>query len=496
MQRPCELLHLNPSLPGSDIQEKRVPLPGRAPRAGKIDRSAALILLMVIGVGSLLSPRAYAQKINLPPVTRVRLENGVRLVLMEYHRAPSLSLNALFTGGSGQDPLDKRGVAALTASLLRKGTVTRTATQIAEQIDTLGGSLDASAGDDRLQVGLSVLSKDTDTGLDLFADVIRHPTLPDEELDRERQLEISELQAIGEDPGAIADRVATTTVYGSHPYGYEPTITTLKAITSDDLRAYYGRVFVPNRLILVAVGDFKTAEMLAKLKMKFGDWPRSPEMIAPLPIVTVGPRKVVLIDKPDATQTQVRWIRTAFARNSPDYFAALVAEAITGGGFTSRLINEIRVNRSLTYSISSRFGARLAGGDFVVSTFTKIETTKALLDATTNVLRQTAARGFTPGELQKFKNFLAGQFAIQVQSPEALAAQLSDIAFYNLPADYLQTYLLRLRAVPLADANRIARAYFAPDMLSLILVAPAAKVKSQLSSLGVLEISPVGTVGK
>ena len=161
-----------------------------------------------------------------------------------------------------------------------------------------------------------------------------------------------------------------------------------------------------------------------------------------------------------------------------------------GGGFTSRLTNEIRVNRSLTYGISSNFGPQLDGGDFVVSTFTKIETTKALLDATTNVLRQTALKGFTPDEVQKFKNYLAGSFAIQVQSPEALAAQLASIAFYKLPPDYLQTYLLRLRAVPLADVNRIAKTYFTPESLSLILVAPAAKVKSQLAGVGAWRRAP------
>ena len=167
-----------------------------------------------------------------------------------------------------------------------------------------------------------------------------------------------------------------------------------------------------------------------------------------------------------------------------------------GGGFTSRLINEIRVNRSLTYGISSFFAPQLLGGDFEVSTFTKIETTKALLDATTKVLEQTASKGLTPAELQKAKNYLSGQFAIEVQSPESLAAQLANIAFYDLPADYLQTYLLRLRAVPLAEVNRIARAYFGPQAMSLILVAPAAKVKSQLSGLGAVDIRPVESVGK
>ena len=453
-------------------------------------RIGCAIVLGVWAVG------AQAQKINLPPVTRTTLPNGARVVLMEYHRAPSIVLTAQFAGGSIYDPAEKTGVADLTTTLMRKGTETRTALQLAEQIDTLGGSLSAGAGDDRVSVTLDVLSKDTDAGMNLFADVIRHPTLPEDELTRERQLEISSLQALGESPGAIASRVANEIVYAGHPYGRESTITSLKNITREDLRAFYDQIFRPNRMILVAVGDFKSSDMLAKLTARFGDWKADAPALPTVAPFTSSPRKVVLVDKPDATQTQVRWIRAGFPRRSPDFFAAQLAQSALGGGFTSRLINEIRVNRSLTYGISSFFAPQLLGGDFEVSTFTKIETTKALLDATTAVLQQAADKGLTAAEIQKAKSYLSGQFAIEAQSPESLAGQLANIAFYGLPADYLQTYLLRLRAVPLADVNRVARAYFGPQSMSLILVAPAAKVKSQLSNLGNVDIRPVDTIGK
>ena len=188
------------------------------------------VLFIYVFACLLFTGAARAQKINLPPVVRVTLDNGAQVVLMEYHRAPSVTVTALFAGGTALDPADKTGVAELTASLLRKGTETRSAAQIAEQIDGLGGTLGAGASDDRITVALDVLSKDTDTGLDLFTDIIRHPTLPDEELNRERQLQISDLQAIGEDPGTIATRIAIETAYAGHPYGRETTITSLKAI--------------------------------------------------------------------------------------------------------------------------------------------------------------------------------------------------------------------------------------------------------------------------
>ncbi len=438
----------------------------------------------------------FAQSIKLPPVTRTTLQNGIRLVLMEYHKAPTVTINAQFPGGTAADTPEKAGIVSLTADLLRKGTETRTAQQLAEAVDFLGGSLGAGAGDDRLSVGLNVQSKDIDTGLELFTDIIRHPTFPAEELDRERQLSIAGLEAIGEDPGSVARRVTLETVYAGHPYGVDPTITSLKTITRDDLAICYKRFVVPNQMILVAVGDFKTADMLAKLKARFGDWPKVHVLSQAVPSVKAGPRKLVLIDKPDATQTQVRWARVGFPRSSPDYFAAQIANSILGGGFTSRLIDEIRINRSLTYNINSSFSELQHGGTFGVSTFTKIETTRALIDATLAVLKRASAQGLTEMELKKVKGYMAGMFAISMQTPEAQAAQLGEIAFYGLPNDYLQTYLPRLRAVTLPEANRIARTYFAPDQLSLVLVAPASKVQAQLKGLGAFDTRSVTSVGK
>ena len=439
---------------------------------------------------------APAQQINLPPVTRETADNGIRYILAEYKRAPTLTLIAIFPGGTAADAPFKTGTAALTASLLTRGTTTRIAPQIAEETDFLGASLDASAGDERLTVSLQSLAKDMDAGLELFADVIRHATLPAAELDREKQLEIAALQSLGDEPGAIASRIANEIVYAGHPYGREATIASLGAITQADAAAYYRNVVAPDRMILVAVGDFNSEPMLAKLRAKFSDWQRSAVTLPAVPPVPASKASIVLVDKPDATQTQVRFVRTAIARSSPDYFAAEVANGILGGGFTSRLVDEIRVNKSLTYGINSRFGTETQGGAFLISTFTKIETTRELLDATRSVLKKTAEQGFSAQELTKIKGYLAGQFAIGLQTPQALAGRLAEMAIYGLPDDYLQTYLAKLRAVSSADVNRVAKTYFAPDALSIILVAPGSKVKSQLREFKTIEIRPADAIAK
>lgn len=437
-----------------------------------------------------------AQHIKLPPVTRTSLRNGVKLVLMEYHKAPTLSLSCQFPGGTATDPTGKSGLAGITAELLRKGTTKRTAQQIAEEIDFLGGSLGTGVGPDRFGVSLNVLSKDTAAGLEVLTDVLRNPTFPAEELERERALELASLQALPEDPGAVARRVGTELTFTGDPYGEQPTVTSVKAISREDVLGQYHRIVAPERMTIIAVGDFTTQQMIAQLKTRFEDWPASATSAPTAGPVKPGARMILLIDKPDATQTQVRYVRQAFKRSSPDHFAAELASAALGGGFTSRLTDEIRINRSLTYSIGSGFGEQLRGGSFVVSTFTKIDTTRALLDAVRTVLQKTAEQGLTASELKKVKGYLAGSFAIQMQTPEAIAGELADMAFFGLPNDYLETYIDRLNAVTLAQVNRIAKSYFSPASLSVVMVAPAKSVSKQLAGIGTYETRSIETVVK
>ncbi|HLJ54096.1 MAG TPA: pitrilysin family protein [Chthonomonadaceae bacterium] len=439
---------------------------------------------------------AAAQTIHLPPVTRTRLANGIRVIVMEYHRAPTVTVRIVFTGGERLDPEGKTGATALMVDLLKRGTETRSATQIAEAIDYLGGSVDTGADDERCTAGLDLLVKNTDDGLDLLAEILRHPTFPAAELERERALELASLQTIGDDPGRVAGYVLTKAMYAGHPYGREATQATTQAINRDDILAVYHAGISPDRMTIVAVGDFRSADMTARLQAKFGDWTAAGAAPPPTPPVPPVPVRRILVDKPDATQTQVRLARTAFARNSPDYFPSELADTILGGGFTSRLVDEVRVNRSLTYGIGSSFSALKAGGLFTVDSFTKIETTRALLDATRGVMARTAQQGVTEAEYHKAQGYLAGQFAIQLQTPEALAGELSSMAFYGLPDNYVETYLPRLRAVALPDVNRIAKRYFEPNGLSTILVGPASKISGQLKGAGEFEVRPVTDVAK
>ena len=457
-------------------------------KCGKI-LSLALLLL-----GSTLP--IYAQKLNLPPIVRAQEPNGIKTALMEYRKTPTLSLRAVFPFGTANDPADKAGVADILTTLMMRGTTSQSALQISEAIDFLGGSLSVTAGRESITVSLEVLAKDLDAGLDLFADVIRNATLPEGELDRERQLAIAGLQSLGEEPRAVAAVVLMETIYKGHPYGASQTITSLKNITRQDLQDFYHRAITPNNMLLVGVGDFKVASLQQKLRAKFGDWAKTDDTLPPVPTYQPIAKSLLLIDKPDATQTQVRLVRPALPIHHPDHYASELANAILGGGFTSRLTEEIRINRSLTYSINSGFQKNLKGGSFQFSSFTKVETTGEMLKALRDLLKKTATEGFSETEVRKTKGYMAGLFAIGAQTPQALAGQLVNQIRNNLPDNYLATYIEKIQAVSLADVNRIAKTYFQPNALSFVLVAPASKIKDQIKPFGVFEVKPVDSVGK
>ncbi len=458
-------------------------------------RHASLLALLLAAASCAAS--SGAQQVHLPRVTRATLANGMRVILMEYRRAPTVSMSLTFPGGDAQDPEGKAGAMSMMAGLLRKGTTTRTAQQLADEIEYLGADISSGSGSDRVTARVEMLSRDIDAGLDLLADVLRNPTFPADELERVRKLTLAGLQSLADDPGSIASRVATETAFAGHPYGRQETQRSIAAITGDDLIACYKATIVPNRAIVAVAGDFKTAEMLAALRKRFEDWPRSTEAAAaPLPKPAPSPRRIVLVDKPDDTQTHVVFTGPGVPRNSPARFPIAVADTILGGGFTSRLVEDIRIRQSLTYGIGSWFDKRLAGGRFEISTFTKVETTRRLIDSVDKLLKSAASAGLTAQELNKAKGYLAGQFAISAQTPEAIAALLVDAAFYGLPDDDLSTYLKRLDAVTLSDINRVAHRYFDPKGMSLVLVGPAAKVKPMLKGLGEVKVVPVADVTK
>lgn len=443
------------------------------------------LILLILFITSL----ATAQKIQVPPVSRHTFENGLTVILMRYTKVPVVHFRLVSRGGSSDDPAGVEGVASVATSLMREGTTTRSSSDIAGAIDFVGGSLFASSGLDYCAVRGEVLMKDVDTGLDLFGDILLNASFPDEELERERKQRLAGLDALKEEPGSIASRVFTGSIYGAHPYGKQVTRGSLNAITREHVVQFYQRVFVPNNSTLVVVGDFTNEEMLSKLQQKLGQWKRGethPQSYPP-PSLNQG-RRVVLVDKPDATQTQIRVGNVGIDIKNPDYFAVAVANSVFGDGFTSRLVEELRVKRSLTYGASSNFPAYLHGGSFSISTFTKNETINETIDVILEEVKKYREKGPDKEELKKAQNYIAGGFARGLQSPEALAARITDIELYDFPSDYLESYIQKLQAVSLADVKRVITRYFAHEDLVFVLVGPASTVTTQVEKYGPVSV--------
>jgi predicted Zn-dependent peptidase len=436
---------------------------------------------------TVLLSAAHAQKIRLPATSRHTLDNGLTVLLMEYRKVPMVHFRMVVRGGSILDSSGFEGVAEMTAGLMREGTETRTATDIANAIDFVGGSLSVSAGADYCAAVCEVLSKDAGIGLELFADVIMRPSFPREEIDRDRKQRLAALEAVKEEPRSIASIAFRKNIYGSHPYGMQSggTRSSLDLIDRHHLVAFHTRVFTPVNAVLVVVGDFASAEMSQKIKNAFGSWERStaPEIGVSLPARVAG-RNVVVVNKSDATQTQMLFGNTGIDIKSPDYVAVIVANTIFGSGFTSRLVEELRVKRSLTYGANSSFSANLHGGSYTIATFTKNETVNETIDVVLAEIGKYRAKGATADELNKAQNYIAGSFARSLQSPGALASRLTDIELYGFRRDHLETYIQRLRAITLADVQRVAQKYFLLDDLVIVLVAPGEETSKHVQKYG------------
>jgi len=430
---------------------------------------------------------AFGQKIQIPPSTRDTLPNGLTIILMEYRKVPLADFRLLVRGGSSEDPDSLPGVASIMASLMREGTETRSSTQISEAIDFIGGSMSVGAGLDYCAATMEVMKKDVDTGLELFSDVILHPAFPNDEIDRERKQRLARLDAIKEEPSAIASVVFSRKVYGQHPYGRQAmgTKVSLESIRRDDLLAFYRNTFMPNNAVLVVVGDFNRNEMLEKLKAKFSAWERRERRAAPTARpATLKGKHVVLVNKPDATQTQIRVGNIGIDIRNPDYFPLQVANTVFGAGFTSRLVEELRVKRSLTYGASSSFPANLLGGSYVISTFTKNETISETIDVVLGEVARFREKGATKEEMMKAQNYIAGSFARSLQSPEALASRITDIELYGFPQDHLEKYIERIRRVQLADVQRVVREHFYLEDLLMVFVTPANESAAKVQGYG------------
>ena len=431
-------------------------------------------------------PPLPAREVTFPPYEIRTLANGLPVVVVMHHEQPAVNLRLIIRAGAASDPLSKNGVAALMGQLLDQGTTSRTATEIAETVDSIGGIINVGVGTDLSFVNVLVLRDSFEFAADLLADVARNPSFAPAEIERQRQQVLSGLQVSYDDPAYLAGVVFGRLVYGFHPYGmpHNGTPESVPGLTRDDLRVFHDTYFAPNNALLAVVGDIDAEAAFTAVERVFGDWERKTLPAPPSAEVPPPTRRVVVIDKPGSVQTAIRVGQAGLPRTSPDYLAFDVAIKILGGEGGNRLGSVLRTERSLTYAASADMASRRFGGDFMAKTDTRSDATaealRVMVDEVARLQRERVSRR----ELQNAQAYLAGSFPLTIETPNAIAAQVLESLLYGLDLDDLPTYPDRIDAVTVNDIQRVSRAYLQPQRLSIVLVGEASAFLDDLPGVG------------
>ncbi|HLG16434.1 MAG TPA: pitrilysin family protein [Blastocatellia bacterium] len=439
-----------------------------------------ILSLAVFVAASSAVPARAEDGLKLPPHKKLKLKNGMTVLLMEQHEVPIISFNVIVKAGSTADPAGKEGTASLCAGLLRKGTRTRTADEISNELDFVGGQLGATATYDFTGGTAEFLKKDITKGLDLLSDVLINATFPADEVTKLLKQRIDGIKAAKDRAQGVIGTYFAGYLYGDHPYarpsgGDEKS---LAAITRDDVAKFYEAHYTPPNMILAVVGDFSTAEMEKMLADKFGAWParQAPATKLAEPVAAQGPR-VLLVDKPDSTQTFFQIGNIGIARTNPDRIYIEVVNTLFGGRFTSMLNTELRIKTGLTYGAGSSFDQRRVRGPFVISTYTANAKTQEAIDKTLAVLKQLHEKGITEEEFKSVKSYRKGQFPPTIETTDQLATLLARLEFYGLDESEINGFSQKIDSMTLADAQRIIKRYFPLDNLVFVLIGKASEIQ-------------------
>jgi zinc protease len=440
--------------------------------------------------------------LNLPQIQKRQLSNGLSVWIVELHKVPVAQINLVILSGTTQDPPGKFGIASLTSAMLTEGAGSRSALEIADAVDHLGADLSAASTWDATMVRLHVPSARLAGALPIMADVALRPTFPKDELERQRQQRLTSIIQALDDPATIASVAFSRLLYGrGHRYGTPSfgTAETIKAFSTDDLRAFYGAAFRPGNAMLIATGDVTAGTTLPLFESHFGTW-KPPATSAPSveklpPAEQPAAREVYLIDKPGAPQTQIRigWI--GVPRSTPDYFPLLVMNTLLGGSFSSRLNLNLREKHGYTYGASSSFDMRASAGPFSAGAGVQTDKTGEALKEFFNELNA-ILKPVPAEELARAKNYVAMRFPGGFETTGDVSRRLEEAVVYKLPDDYFSKYVQNIQAVTPADVQRVAQKYIQPSRFIVVVVGDRQQMEPQIRALnlGSLRVVPIEEV--
>jgi zinc protease len=423
-------------------------------------------------------PPSAPRSVKLPQPVEKTLKNGLRVIVVERAGMPLVTAGLLVKNGAEVDPDALPGVANMTATLLTEGTTTRTAPQIAKEVEALGGRLNSRASWDVSSASVNVMSTRIAPAMAILADVVRNPAFKDEEIERQRQQAIDELSVRLSQPGTIARAVAARVLFGTTPYGHMLTGTpeSLARIKRDDLVKFHQTYYRPDNAVLVIGGDIKAQEAFSIAEKLFGDWakPSTPLPASKFEAQTSTAQKprVLVIDKPDAGQAAVVLVRRGLKRTDPDYFRGLVANSVLTG-YSGRLNQEIRIKRGLSYGARSSLDVRRDIGPFTAETQTKNESGAEVASLIIAEVKRLSSEAVSEAELTPRKSVITGNFGRALETNDDLVVQVGNLALYGISLGEINSYINNVQAVTAADVQKFAGTRLVASDASIIIVGKA-----------------------
>ncbi len=440
-----------------------------------------------------------ASALHLPVPQRFKLSNGLTVLYSERPGLPLVAANLVLHAGSGVNPVDRPGLASMTARMLQQGTTTRSALQIADRAADLGATLNSGAGTDTTGISTRSLSRNFPDALELLADVALNPTFPQSEIERVRSERLTGIVQEKDEPFSLAFRVLDAALYGPHHnYGFPDSGTTesIKAISRDDLEHFWKQNYFPDDAALVVTGNIKLSTLKPLLEKRFGAWKPGRPAVASMGSPETTDAKLILVDRPGAPQTTLVCFTMGLPRSTPDYASVEVMNTDLGGLFSSRINMNLREAHGYTYGAFSFFMYHRAPGPFLAGGDVRTDVTAPATTEVFNELKRMRDTQMAPAELLLSKDSIARSLPGRFERGTEAASTFAELFTYDLPLDYFSTLPDRINAVTVEQAQTMAQKYILPDKMIVLAVGDRSKIEEDMKKLNLGKVEMRDTDGK
>jgi predicted Zn-dependent peptidase len=432
---------------------------------------------------------AKMKKLSFPEFKEFTLDNGMDFLVVEHHEQPVITMYFVIKTGDVADPEGKESLASVVIDQLNKGTTTRSALELAEWIESVGGSVGGFSDQEYSALTVSILSEYADIAWEYLQDVVLNPTFPEDEMEIARKRLKTALELELSQPNAMARKHFAELVYGDHPYGKQSSVESVEALTRDDLVAFYERNYVANNVLVAVVGDVKWKDVKKNGKKYFGEWEQgTPDVVAFGEPPETAETKIYLYHRPGAVQTEVFIGHIGIKADNPDWPAVVVGNRILGGGSDARLFSNLREEKGWTYGAYSSFSRERDYGYFQARAAVRSEVTDSAVVEFMKEIKRIKTEPVTEEDIKNAKAYLIGNFPIQIETPNQIAGRVTQYLLLGLGKEELETYRDKLAAVEAADISRVMDEYLHPDRADIVLVGDALAIHDAVSEIAPVEL--------